>query len=196
MTDDDKQTPDDRAPRRGGRAPSGKRGKFAFRVTAELREKLEAAAAASGRPVSEEIEMRLEASFREPEIIEDAVDRAKNAMLDVLVEKEKKNHGGPYGTYAGLVFGNMLSERVNEAKQMFGSNVEWIFDDAMVGYVYHAMQNTAGLIIVDVVKTYRNSHQPISMMARGLGIDIEGLTEDQMREKVADHFKQHAPPLR
>lgn len=55
---------DDEAPaaRKRGR-PAGKRGTFTFRVTAELRAKLEAAAAAAERPVSEEIEARLERSF-------------------------------------------------------------------------------------------------------------------------------------
>jgi hypothetical protein len=43
--------------------PSGKRGTFTFRVTASLRERLEAAAEASQRPVSEVIETMLERAF-------------------------------------------------------------------------------------------------------------------------------------
>jgi len=49
-------------PARKGRPP-GKRGTFSFRVTATLRTQLEVAAAKSERPVSEEIEYRLEKSF-------------------------------------------------------------------------------------------------------------------------------------
>lgn len=50
-------------PKRRGRPSKGKRGTFSFRVTDALRTKLEAEAATSGRPVSEEIELRLEQSF-------------------------------------------------------------------------------------------------------------------------------------
>jgi predicted HicB family RNase H-like nuclease len=60
---------DDAPKRRGGRPPSKKRGKFSFRVTADLRANLEAEARVSGRPVSEIIEGRLERSYREADII-------------------------------------------------------------------------------------------------------------------------------
>jgi hypothetical protein len=46
-----------------GRRPAGKRATFRFRLTDELRDKLSAAALTAGRPVSEEIEQRLEQSF-------------------------------------------------------------------------------------------------------------------------------------
>lgn len=46
-----------------GRPSKGKRGTFTFRVSAELREKLEAAATLHKKSVSEEIETRLERSF-------------------------------------------------------------------------------------------------------------------------------------
>lgn len=59
-------TEDDAAPtKRRGRPSTGKRGTFSFRVTSDLRAKLEAAARAAERPVSEEIELRLERSFWE-----------------------------------------------------------------------------------------------------------------------------------
>ena len=51
--------------KRGGNRPQIKRGTFTFRVSEPLREKLSAAAKAAGKPVSEEIEMRLEQSFRD-----------------------------------------------------------------------------------------------------------------------------------
>lgn len=56
------------AERRKGR-PAGKRGTFTFRVTPELRARLEAAAAAVERPVSEEIERRLERSFEDVDLL-------------------------------------------------------------------------------------------------------------------------------
>src|SRR3954469_14996053 len=56
-------------PRRGGRPARGKRGTFTFRVSDQLRNKLELAAAEAKRPVSEEIEARLERSFSDQDII-------------------------------------------------------------------------------------------------------------------------------
>ncbi len=47
----------------------GKRGTFTFRITSDLRTKLETAAAQSMRPVSEEIELRLEQSFLQKELL-------------------------------------------------------------------------------------------------------------------------------
>ena len=70
------------APRKKGR-PAGKRGTFSFRVTAELRAKLEAAAAASERPVSEEIERRLEDTFT-AEVVSQAAASAVEAATERL----------------------------------------------------------------------------------------------------------------
>lgn len=55
-----------------------------FRVRGDLDEKLEAAATQSGRSVSEEIEYRLDRSFRDEEIREQAFERAW-----VMFEKKK-----------------------------------------------------------------------------------------------------------
>jgi hypothetical protein len=53
----------DVAKKKVGRPSKGKLGTFTFRVRADLREKLEAAAAANARSVSEEIEFRLNRDF-------------------------------------------------------------------------------------------------------------------------------------
>ena len=55
-------------PKRRGRRPTGKRGTFSFRVTERLRGRLEQRARAEQRPVSEEIELRLEQSFLNEEL--------------------------------------------------------------------------------------------------------------------------------
>jgi hypothetical protein len=66
-------TDDDASPKRKGRPPTGKRGTFTFRVTDQLRSKLEEAAAAVHRPVSEEIERRLEQSFSIPDLVDGVI---------------------------------------------------------------------------------------------------------------------------
>jgi hypothetical protein len=68
-------------PPRHGRERSKSR---TFRVRGDLDEKLEAAATQSGRSVSEEIEHRLERSFRDEEIREQAFEQAW-----VMFEKRK-----------------------------------------------------------------------------------------------------------
>ncbi|MDX7953401.1 hypothetical protein P7D22_19740 [Lichenihabitans sp. Uapishka_5] len=64
---------------RGGRPPKGKSGTFTFRVTAALREMLEADANFVGRPVSEIIERRLMQSFNDMQTIADQ----RSAMASV-----------------------------------------------------------------------------------------------------------------
>ena len=68
-------------PKRRGRPPTGKRGTFTFRISEKLRADLIEAAGASGRPVSEEIEMRLEQSFHD----ERGVGGAHNAKVGRLI---------------------------------------------------------------------------------------------------------------
>ncbi|WP_244001571.1 hypothetical protein [Methylobacterium sp. J-088] len=57
------------APKAKKGRPAGKRGTFTFRVTADLRARLEADAAAVGRPVSEEIERRLERTYETEDLL-------------------------------------------------------------------------------------------------------------------------------
>lgn len=57
------------APKAKKGRPAGKRGTFTFRVTADLRARLEADAAAIGRPVSEEIERRLERTYENEDLL-------------------------------------------------------------------------------------------------------------------------------
>ena len=67
---------------KGGRPSQGKSsGAFKFRVTASLRDKLEAEAEAIGRPVSEVIERRVEASF------EITADPIKQIALRLIAER-------------------------------------------------------------------------------------------------------------
>lgn len=74
---------DEAMPKRG-RPSKGKRGTFTFRVTGALRAKLEAEAAADGRPVSEIIEMRLERSF-EADALKAQLDRIERAVTPAPV---------------------------------------------------------------------------------------------------------------
>jgi hypothetical protein len=73
-------------PKRIGRPPKypgeGKRPTLTFRVRGKLHEQLQAAAAASERSISEEIEARLEESFRREEL----PDLIKNAVRDAIAE--------------------------------------------------------------------------------------------------------------
>ena len=63
---------DDRTKGRVGRPSKGPRRKLAFRATPELEAKLERAAR-DDRSLSEEVELRLERSFSEPDLVDDAV---------------------------------------------------------------------------------------------------------------------------
>jgi hypothetical protein len=62
---------------RGGRPPRtpepGERFPMSFRATPELKEKLDRACELNGRSLAQEIEFRLEGSFREQQLIEGAL---------------------------------------------------------------------------------------------------------------------------
>jgi hypothetical protein len=80
----------------GGRPATGKRGTFTFRVTDQLRNKLELAAAEAKRPVSEEIEARLERSFdREALLAQVTAAVARGAAHRPLVQE--------YGDYTAPI---------------------------------------------------------------------------------------------
>lgn len=68
-------------PKRRGRPPTGKRGTFTFRVSEKLRADLIAAAGRSRRPVSEEIELRLEQSFLEEKMVGGAHNLAAGRLI-------------------------------------------------------------------------------------------------------------------
>jgi Arc-like DNA binding domain len=78
-----------RAARGRGRPPipeaDRKRANLTFRTRSGMREKLEAAAAQSGRSVSEEVEYRLERSFQQAESIADILGGVATANLLLLI---------------------------------------------------------------------------------------------------------------
>lgn len=65
-----------------------RRSHFTFRTTDKLREQLRNAAAVSGRSISEEIEQRLEQSFRDQYIAEVAANAAMRVYEERQVAKE------------------------------------------------------------------------------------------------------------
>jgi alkanesulfonate monooxygenase SsuD/methylene tetrahydromethanopterin reductase-like flavin-dependent oxidoreductase (luciferase family) len=65
------------------KTPDPKRFPLSLRTTKQLREKLEAAAAESGRSLAQEIELRLEMSFDRQATARDAVDEALRTWVRV-----------------------------------------------------------------------------------------------------------------
>lgn len=76
---------DDNQPKRRGRPPKStsgpKVGTLTFRTRADFRERLEQAAAQSGRSVTEEVELRVERSFEIDRIV-----RGYNDLMSVFIE--------------------------------------------------------------------------------------------------------------
>jgi alkanesulfonate monooxygenase SsuD/methylene tetrahydromethanopterin reductase-like flavin-dependent oxidoreductase (luciferase family) len=65
------------------KTPDPKRFPLSLRTTKQLREKLEAAAAESGRSLAQEIELRLEMSFDRQATARDAVDEALRTWVRI-----------------------------------------------------------------------------------------------------------------
>lgn len=95
------------APRRRGRPP-GKRGTFAFRVTSTLRAQLEAAAAQSGKSISEEIELRLEQSFWTEAIKANEKDEFERFSPDAYIRRMSIMCGGDEGLNFAMALGDHM----------------------------------------------------------------------------------------
>lgn len=116
----------DQGPKRRGR-PAGKRGTFSFRVTADLRSRLEADAERSGRPVSEEIERRLEESYRLPEIISIVQKVAFKSATDTWFELQKNGVGGDLNFRVGYTFADIICGMQINADNL-GGDRNWTRD--------------------------------------------------------------------
>jgi Arc-like DNA binding domain len=80
-------------PPKSKRVLPGKRYPLNMRTTKELRDKIEEAAMASGRSLVQEVEFRLERSFRQQEIereIKNALDAQKDSLRDELLGEMQK----------------------------------------------------------------------------------------------------------
>jgi Arc-like DNA binding domain len=80
-------------PPKSKRVLPGKRYPLNMRTTKELRDKIEEAAMASGRSLVQEVEFRLERSFRQQEIereIKNALDARVNSVRDELIGEMQK----------------------------------------------------------------------------------------------------------
>ena len=98
--------------------PSGKRGTFTFRVTADLRARLETEAVAAQRPVSEEIEKRLEQSFAGPEAVRLAADTAAKAILT-------SNFASREVFEAAQLYGRILRDLIDRLRVQAGDEQDW-----------------------------------------------------------------------
>jgi Arc-like DNA binding domain len=98
------------AKKRIGRPPKAKEDRkavnFTFRSRGDMRERLRAAAAASGRSISEEIERRLDWSFREEDTatrVGEAAVRAIQSYHEKMMGELAKLSGRNEATTAGLL---------------------------------------------------------------------------------------------
>lgn len=114
--------PSEDTPRRRGRPP-GKRGTFSFRVTPVLRRQLEAAAAKSGRPISEEIESRLEQSFWADEIKAQEQKETDRFSAETYMKRIESMCGGREGLDFAVLIGNLVLRLRMKLKLQSDGNV-------------------------------------------------------------------------
>ena len=121
-----KETPEEPALKR--RRGAQKRDKFSFRVTPQMRAALEAAAAQTGRPISEEIELRLEESFKGDEFANKQV----SAIIKRSYEDIKKIYhqvaGGEYYFNLGIRMAMNLRNNLPEATDGYPDINTWLHD--------------------------------------------------------------------
>src|SRR5215471_13276718 len=79
-------------PPKAKRTPKGKRYPLNMRTTRELRERIEAAAEASGRSLVQEVEYRLEQSFERQAILEEIRDIIRREIqVEALIERTREH---------------------------------------------------------------------------------------------------------
>jgi DNA-binding NarL/FixJ family response regulator len=125
----------DQEPKRRGRPPKPteerKSGNLTFRTRGDLRAKLDAAATASGRSVSEEIERRLERSFDHDEMVSSVIEtieensRLQIQIIELQAEVERLKSTGPETSDLEIIVeravvravGRVLSSKGQEPEQ-------------------------------------------------------------------------------
>jgi len=110
-------------PRAQKQATAAKRAAFSVRVTQLMRDQLGEAAAAAGRSVAQEIELRLERSFwRETTWGNDHIERLLRAMVPVLQQIEDEAGGQPWTDDPGAR--DMVRAKIPQFLEFWGTVFE------------------------------------------------------------------------
>ena|SRR5262249_3176078 len=126
-------------PPKSKRVLPGKRYPLNMRTTKELRDKIEEAAMASGRSLVQEVEFRLERSFRQQEI-EKEIKKTLEARLDSFRDEISKNWNDRMDemmramriTPKQLTRAQELSDLIKQASNATKEPVEWPKDKVTV----------------------------------------------------------------
>jgi len=111
-----------------GRRSAQKRDKFSFRVTPQMRAALEAAAAQTGRPISEEIELRLEESFRGDEFANKQVSAIVKRAYDDMEKIFHDMAGGEYYFNLGLRMAMNFRDNLPKSVDSYPDVNSWLHD--------------------------------------------------------------------
>lgn len=181
--------------RRGGRPPSKKRGTFSFRVTADLRAKLEQAATEAGKPVSEEIEARLEASFRDPAVVHATTEQTIDRIIDRLDRLTTEKFGGEHSRYAGEEFGrgfniakNIVEERLN--------GTSWYENESGVEEMRVRLRRAPDVIIDMVLHSVKAQPETPQEFAARLGLKVDGPSKKDAQAALARYFDERVEQRR
>ena len=139
------------------RRAQAKRDKFSFRVTPQMRKHLEDVSAKTGRPVSEELELRIERTFIEDNIAQlsgqtvmDLYNQvAKEAIHSAFKEYERIIIGHRDGFNFGHWMGKALAAAVIEIKSKAPKDKIWYDDRDLLKLVRAAAQNRLDYLFED-----------------------------------------------
>lgn len=169
----------------------GKRSNVMFRLGEVRKNQLMQAAEAAGRSMSEEIEARLEASFKEPEIIYKTSEQAIAQVVDVLNNKTTEKFGGVDGQYAGEEFGKAFSGSIKDVEALIGGP-PWHQNDIKIEEVRQRMRRAPDIIVGMVLDRIRLQNETPEEIAQRLGLDVAGLSRDEAVAALWRHFEGQA----
>ncbi|WP_197093349.1 hypothetical protein, partial [Methylobacterium aquaticum] len=171
-----------------------------FRCTDDMLAKLQAAADEGQRSLSEEVERRLETSFREPEIVNKVTEMAMNSIIDTTMNNVVADCGGQDGYESGRLFGRAVANRLEKTKNTFeGATEPWYRDAQQINFLLTELNGVKESVIESLAQQKRRRNPTdtelllqIIEIAKNLGIKTEGLGEREIVMKISEFYQSRS----
>ncbi|UHC20474.1 hypothetical protein LRS73_35445 (plasmid) [Methylobacterium currus] len=169
---------------------------MSFRISSDLHEKLIASATEGERSLSEEIEWRLEQSFREPEIATKIAETAIVSVKESVMESVYADCGSSIGYEFGRQFGRAITDKLEKVRNYFPDAPEpWYRDIIQINFLIKDLDGVDKSITEYIAAQKARQHPSDSNVfilylahAQSLGIDTSGLNQEEVIIKVGEYY--------
>lgn len=165
---------------------SGKRPNVTFRCRSDLHARIQQAAQLRERSVSEEIETRLDNSFRDAQIIHATTEQTVNHIVDFMVDRETKSYGGQYGQEAAKYFGTLFSVVLKQVDAELPGE-PWFRSPQKLDRIQERIADAHRTALRQAVDLARVQNETPFEFAERMGVPTAGLTLEEVQKKLAAH---------